>query len=160
MESVEHTDNFYLNLPASIAVIGKIDDAHISSIIDFFLGSSRSGKTSLVARFLDQLDKVTSNCPPIAKLVICFDFRQGIYQDMIDSIKRQYPEVDVQVFSRYPEEQMSSDTFWNVPEGSQSMVIIDDLASQIKPSFDKMLRGIINIFFFVKNVYCFRNRAP
>ncbi len=61
---------------------------------------------------------------------------------MLDSIKQKYPNVETHVFSRYPEDEMDSDDFWSVAEGTQSILILDDVSDQVTASFEKMLRGL------------------
>ena len=125
MENVEFIDDFYFHLPNSVAIIG----------------SSKSGKTSLLARILEQLPNVTCECPPVSKMVICYGHFQPIYYKMIESIKRLYPNVQIQLFNCYPDEQFQSQEFWNIPHGTQMIIIVDDLSEEIKPSFEKLLRG-------------------
>ena len=129
MESAgEICPDFYFKLPNSIA----------------FLGSSKSGKTTMVARFLRYLDKITCECPPIAKLVIAYAHYQPIYEEMIESVRRLYPTVRVQMFDHYPEEQFQSQEFWKVPCGYQTLIILDDLNEEVGKSFEKMLRGTLH----------------
>ena len=128
MEPPEYIDNFYLQLPNSVAIIG----------------SSKSGKTTLLSRILDRLPQVTCECPPVSKLVICYGHFQPVYNKIIASVKRHYPNVSVSTYNCYPEEQFQSEDFWKVPLGSQMILILDDLSEEIKPSFEKMLRGTLH----------------
>ncbi len=96
---------------------------------------------TLVNQLLKNLEHVTNSCPPVSKFVLCFAHQQQIYEDMTDSIKQKYPNVEIHIFSEYPEDEMKSKEFWTVPDCMQSILIIDDLSDQVKPSFDKMLRG-------------------
>lgn len=124
MNTLEKTDSFYLKLPNSIAVIG----------------SSRSGKSTLISRFLDQLSDVCVNCPHIARFTICYSSYQPVYDEMIASIERDNENVEVLLFNYYPEEKFQTKEFWEVPEGSMSLIVMDDMGGEVKSSFEKMLR--------------------
>ena len=128
MEPAEYIDNFYLQLPNSVAIIG----------------SSKSGKTTLLSRILDNLPFVTCECPPVSKMVICYGHYQPVYNKMIASVKKFYPNVEVEMHNGYPEEQFLSRDFWKIPNGSQMIIIMDDISDEIKPSFEKMLRGTLH----------------
>ena len=95
----------------------------------------------MLFKLLDQINNVTTVCPPVSKIIICFGHYQLIYEKMIQSIKRQFPNSTSQMFNHYPEAQLQSKEFWKVPSGTQMILIIDDLCQEIKPSFEKILRG-------------------
>ncbi len=105
----------------------------------------------MVNRLLKNLDHVTNSCPPVSKFVLCYAHHQPIYQEMLDSIKQKYPNVETHVFSHYPNDEMDSDDFWPVAEGTQSILILDDVLDQVTASFEKMLRGLT--FLRVLKVY-------
>ncbi len=67
---------------------------------------------------------------------------QPIYQEMLDSIKQKYPNVETHVFSHYPDNELDSDDFWSVLDGTQSILILDDVSDQVTASFEKMHQGL------------------
>ncbi len=94
---------------------------------------------TLVHRLLKHLDHITNSCPPVSKFVLCYVHHQPIYQETLDSIKQKYPTVETHVFSHYPNDQLDSDDFWSVPDGTQSILILDDVSDQVTASFEKIL---------------------
>ena len=105
------------------------------------LGKTCTGKTTLLAKFLDHLPEITSECPPITKLLIAYGHYQPIYEEMIRSIQRDNPQcTDVQMYNGYPEEIFNDTEFWVAPPGMQIMIVLDDI-NEVKPSFEKILRG-------------------
>lgn len=128
MEEAELSKDFFFQLPSAIA----------------FIGSSRSGKTYLLLKMLENLPEITSNCLPISKFVIAYGHYQDIYQQMIQAVKKLYPDVEVQLYNSYPHEEFSSREFWRVPIGTQLFCVVDDLAEEVQPSFSKLLRGTLH----------------
>lgn len=73
--------------------------------------------------------------------MICFAHGQNIYQEMIQAVKQRDPEVEIHLFNNYPEKELSNPDFLKTPLGTQSLILIDDLSSEVKGSFVKLLRG-------------------
>jgi len=154
METSEQIANFYLKLPATFAVIGKTSSVprDIDRLTVTFLGSSRSGKTFLVNRILSSLSEVTSDCPPISKFVLVYRHYQKIYDEIIESIERQFPKCEVHTFNGYPDVILKDEDFWSIPEFTQSFLIIDDCSDLVGSSFEFLCRGLahhknISIFY-------------
>ncbi len=75
----------------------------------------------------------------MSKFVLFYMHHQLIYQEMLDSIKQKYPNVETHVFSHYLNDEMDSDDFWSVVDGTQTILILDDVSDQVTASFEKML---------------------
>ena len=138
MEPAEYIDNFYLQLPNSVAIIG----------------SSKSGKTTLLSRILDNLPFVTCECPPVSKMVICYGHYQPVYNKMIASVKKFYPNVEVEMHNGYPEEQFLSRDFWKIPNDSQMIIIMDDISDHSsEPKVVKNALRNVAYYFLTKSAH-------
>ena len=104
------------------------------------LGKTNTGKTTLLAKILDRLPEITTECCPISKLLIAYSHYQPIYEEMARSIQRDNPQCNVQIYNGYPEEFFNDTEFWVAPPGTQIMIVLDDI-NEVKPSFEKILRG-------------------
>jgi len=128
MENPETTRDFLLRLPNSCALIG----------------SSNSGKTVLLARILKNLKEVAFPCPDVSAITICYGVYQDLYDDMINSIKKLYPDVKVELYGYYPKEKFADPRFWKTPRGCQQILIIDDLSEQIDEGFVQIMRKYLH----------------
>ncbi len=123
---MQTTNNFYFTLLNTVAV----------------LGSSKSGKTTLISKLLENLPLVSDVCPEVAKFVLCYAHPQNIYDKIIESIQDRYPDVEIQIFPYYPEKEITKPGFFDVDHDKQSILLIDDLSDQIGPSLEKIFRGM------------------
>lgn len=120
----ETTNEFFFRLPASIAI----------------LGSSRSGKTEFLTRFLTRLDEVCSDYLPVSKFILCFDTHQNQYDTIIEHMQNQFPGIEIKTYNNYPEEELDDNLFLKNKPGTMTIIVFDDVSEQIKPSFEKLLR--------------------
>ncbi len=127
------TNNFFFTLPTTVAV----------------LGSSRSGKTTLVSNLLENLEHVTDLCPEVEKFVLCYAHKQKLYEKMIKSVQNLYPDVEIQMYNYYPETELNTEGFFDVDSDKQSIFLIDDLSHQIGVSLDAIFRGKKNFPYFL-----------
>lgn len=124
----EKVDDFCLTFPSAIAI----------------LGSSKAGKTSFLHRILTRLDEISNNYLPVSKLILCYNTYQTIYDEIIESMQKQFPGIEILTFSYYPEELFQDPSFFRVKAGTMGIVILDDIADQIKPSFENLLRKTVH----------------
>lgn len=95
---------------------------------------SIAGKTTLLHHLLKQWDHVTCNPLPISQLIICYEHYQPIYEQIIGTVKKMYPNCKVLSFWSWKEEVMRDPAMWQVPDGTQSLLIADDCMEKLHRS--------------------------
>lgn len=71
----------------------------------------------------------------------CFRFFQPIYEEMLDIIRKKYPDCEITVFYGFKNDVLGNDDFWKIPEDTQSFLVIDDCSDSVGSSLETIYRG-------------------
>lgn len=108
------------------------------------LGSTNTGKTTLVARILENWENVTTSPPPpIWQVIIVFEHHQPLYDRIINAVRSKYPGVKERWMWGWDESAMSDSNLFQNSEGGQTVLIIDDSLHKLNKSnaFVNICRG-------------------
>jgi hypothetical protein len=144
------------------AVVGTTADRCHSFYMKFparcvFVGSSSSGKSTLALRLVQQLDYVSGEeCPEIARFILCYQYYQPMYEQLIEAVRRRNPDAEILSFEGYPEERFGRADFWQLSGGGggdrMTFLFLDDVENGVGRSFLDLFQGRshharVNVFF-------------
>lgn len=85
-------------------------------------------------KLLEQWEHVTCDPLPISQLIIVYEHYQPIYDKIVSSVKKLYPECKVSSYWGWPEEVMKCAGTWEIPSDTQSLLIVDDCMEKLNRS--------------------------
>jgi energy-coupling factor transporter ATP-binding protein EcfA2 len=115
MEFGKPIRKWYLRTPSTIAVVG----------------ASGSGKTTFVRKFVENLNHVSPDCKPVGQFVLCYMHWQPNYDAIIQSLLARFPECKMRFVKGWDENLIGDEKTWDLPDGQQSLLIMDDISELI-----------------------------
>lgn len=109
---------FYLHTPSTITIVG----------------SSGVGKTTFVERLAANWDAVVPGSKPVGQLVICYLHWQPAYDRIVHSLRQRFPICKVKSIYAWDEDFVGDEKSWDLPEGQQSLLILDDMFEHVAKS--------------------------
>ena len=113
--------------------------------ITFLFGGSNSGKSHLMGQILGQFQQLFTSNVRVVNFVLVYSFYQPYYNAYIEAVKKNNPEVRIQVLKGLTPENVASlqrvETWRVKGKNDYSLFILDDVASSISKDLDAFWEG-------------------
>jgi len=104
-------DRFYMTYPFSAMIVG----------------SSGSGKSTWVRNLIKNWQHAVPNSKGLKRLRLVYSVYQEIYDDLISYLSS---DCIVETMSEIPLEKFKSDEYWEMPNGDDQILILDDIMAK------------------------------